>query len=385
MLQARVGVLAILALLLISGLGAVAATPAERSLSPSKTVNSFVAPALAAATTAGSSLKWSPNWGNSTFPGMSWPASTYDPALGGVLLFGEYQPGHESGASNIFTGRPVAATFELRPGGIIVLNLSHYLPRLLGATMAWDYPLHEVVLFGGMEYSRGYAVVGGTWAFSNGSWSNLTGRFSTAPPPRSGASLVYDPAIRGLLLFGGQGAGPSYAYFNDTWEFTASGWTNLTSSAGAAPAARSQTSLVYDADANEAVLFGGTAQTASCTVLCVYGDTWTFRSGHWHPLNLSGPTARLGDAITYDPLVGEVVLYGGWNGSYNKYGGFLSDSDTWRFDNSTWTRLSISGPNPLWSSSLTFDPESGTCLLYGGYGQDVYGGWHWMSDVWTLS
>ena len=58
--------------------------------------------------------------------------------------------------------------------------------------------------------------------------------------------MVYDPALGGLLLFGGTSAtanGLNNPALNDTWEFSASGWTELCTAGCRAPAARWDASI----------------------------------------------------------------------------------------------------------------------------------------------
>ncbi len=79
-----------------------------------------------------------------------------------------------------------------------------------------DPATHGSVLFGGQGAFEGVAGVGpllsDTWRFSDGCWQSLF--VASAPAPRVGADLAYDPADGDLLLFGGEGAS---SFLNDTW------------------------------------------------------------------------------------------------------------------------------------------------------------------------
>lgn len=175
------------------------------------------------------------------------------------------------------------------------------------------YPAgHDVILFGGFGVeangtSIGY--LGDTWSFVDNRWTEVISNASctptTCPSPRSGAMMTYDPARAGLLLFGGENN--SFA-FNDTWLFANGSWTNITSSAGAAPCPRYLGAMTYDPSDGYIVLYGGSNVLADSM-----SDTWEFGSGHWTNITTTvgtSPGPRSGAAIAASPS-GYVLLYGG--------------------------------------------------------------------------
>ncbi|MGC1583769.1 MAG: hypothetical protein WA766_19975, partial [Candidatus Acidiferrales bacterium] len=178
------------------------------------------------------------------------------------------------------------------------------------------YPAgHDVILFGG------YGEVGiapwsfyqDTWSFVNNRWtetiSNKSCAPTTCPSPRAGAMLANYGPDNALLLFGGYTYSPNITYvpYNDTWLYSGGAWTNITPTAGPAPSARFESSMVWDSYDNDVLLFGGSL--ASGTTL---GDTWTF-NGSWHNITASlspAPVSRAGAAITDSPS-GWILLFGG--------------------------------------------------------------------------
>jgi hypothetical protein len=76
--------------------------------------------------------------------------------------------------------------------------------------MAYFPPRKSVVLFGGEDFT----FYGDTFLWENGEW--LTRPFSPSPAARCCTGLVYDPVLKGLLLFGGSLSGEES---NDTWLF----------------------------------------------------------------------------------------------------------------------------------------------------------------------
>ncbi|HEY6237801.1 MAG TPA: kelch repeat-containing protein, partial [Thermoplasmata archaeon] len=106
--------------------------------------------------------------------------------------------------------------------------------------------------------------------------------------------------------------------------FATSGtWTDLTSQLSAAPSGRALTSMGYDPLLHEIVLFGGYDP-----FLPAAGDTWTFNASGWTDITSSlatAPPARWGSSLVWDPNAPALVLFGGRDSSsfYN---------DTWRFN-----------------------------------------------------
>ncbi len=201
------------------------------------------------------------------------------------------------------------------------------------ASLAYDGSAGQVVLFGGLQGSS--TPLNDTWVFAGGTWQNLTASVGSAPPPRSGASLTYDPVLPGgggLVLFGGyNGTSP----MNDTWAFQGGHWKRLVTT-------RPSPSLAYpdlgwDSADQTLLLFGGSDGTAD------RNGTWLWNGTQWNstPVGSSAPPAREGAAMAYDPWNGSTVLFGGSSG-----GTALGDTWGW-FGNATFPYLSAAAkPTP---------------------------------------
>ncbi|MCI4351603.1 MAG: hypothetical protein L3K15_08865, partial [Thermoplasmata archaeon] len=286
------------------------------------------------------------------------------------------------------------------------------------ASLAYDPALKEVVLFGGQTDGR--IPLGETWTYVNATWTELQTGNST-PPARWGAGFVFDdeqvPGL--LLLFGGRNA---THFFNDTWEFSATGWRALPPSLSPGP--RAFPALGFDERAQEAVLFGGTRAGLAPQSVLVLADTWVFRAGTWTNVTLSqatSPPAARGASFAVDAGAGGLLLHGGngalrcsptagtwrfnagsWSNVTANFGGaqppatfggaWLNDSAdhqflafggfgnwagtgcgannvTWSLHNGTWTNLTTSAgnaPSPRLFSATTFDGLDGYTLLFGG-------------------
>jgi N-acetylneuraminic acid mutarotase len=115
------------------------------------------------------------------------------------------------------------------------------------------------------------------------------------PPGRFGHALVYDPADRKVILFGGVTV---TQLANDLWAYSyqANTWTRL-APAGPQPPPCAYPSMVYDPAAGQAILFGGWTGTNT------FGDTWIYEpsASKWSKLSTTGsPHPRWGASMVYD-------------------------------------------------------------------------------------
>jgi N-acetylneuraminic acid mutarotase len=191
-------------------------------------------------------------------------------------------------------------------------------------------------------------------------WEPITAT-GDLPAARLGGSVVYVAEGNNLLLFGGWAGGSKY--LDDTWSFdlTAGAWSRLASQ-GAGPSARASQAMAYDPVANKVIVFGGYDGTT------YYNDTWAYdMAGEaWTALSPSGvaPAARQGHSLVYDPQSKKMILFGGYDGTaqYN---------DTWAYDpaKDSWTDLKPGGTLPAArdSQAMTYDPNDKIMILFGGW------------------
>jgi Galactose oxidase, central domain len=251
-----------------------------------------------------------------------------------------------------------------------------------GAALAFDPKLDAVVLFGG--YFVQVAAAGDTWEFSSGAWSEFTpSPGAAAPAPRWSASLVYDPALGSLVLFGGRNTSQ---FFNDTWLFTASGWTKATTPSAPSPRL---TTMTYDANLSAIVLYGGAVgnlPAGSESPWSYYTDTWEFSGGFWQNVTDSvGVGPHFGDtALVYDPSLDGDLLLGGAN-AYTLCAPLV---ETWKFADGRWTNLSAtptSGPGGLQGLAgygAAYDAYLGAVVTFGGNTANGGGGCYSVASTW---
>jgi hypothetical protein len=232
------------------------------------------------------------------------------------------------------------------------------LPQRSGTYMVFDTLRERAVLFGG--YS-GAAYLNDTWEHDGTGWSLRAG--GVAPNGRTNGAATFD-AIRGrLLLFGGFNG----SYFNDTWAWSGTAWTQV---AVSGPSARSGAAMAHDRGRDRVVLFGGSPGGTSR-----FGDTWEFDGASWMmmPATPGGPSARTTE-LAYDEARGSVVMFGGAPSS-----GTLSD--TWTWNGVAWSQLVTSmSPPARWRHGMDYDRARQRIVVFGGSSGTLN-----RDDTWELT
>ena len=130
--------------------------------------------------------------------------------------------------------------------------------------------------------------------------------------------------------------------------------------------------MVYDAKLAGVVAFSFAWRTPEYYV-------WT--GSTWSPPQTGGPTPRFGEAVAYDPVSGNVVVFGGsdW------YAGSPL-GDTWTWDGSQWIQQHpTTSPTPRQQAMIMYDPSSKKLLLFGGLTSTGWSTetWTWNGSIWT--
>jgi len=247
----------------------------------------------------------------------------------------------------------------------------------------------------------------------------------TRPPVRAHHSVFYDDAGKRVLLTGGStplDGGQRFEMFNDLWAFDGKSWKQLQSSGVQMSGMQiafdskrnrivsfggfdgnsrgdirvlehdawrtlgvheqmpvSEPGFVYDTKRDRFVVFGGSAAMGKA-----YSDTWEYDGSTWTKLSVTGPSARQAHVMVYDERRGVTVLFGGMvvpgPGQQPQPLG-----DTWEFDGAKWTRRDTTGPSPRFGAGATYDSKRGLVLVFGGGGA---GGksdlWGWDGSTWKL-
>src|SRR5580765_2995733 len=154
-------------------------------------------------------------------------------------------------------------------------------------------------------------------------------------------------------------------------QFSLPDWIEL--SPNDPPPARSYLAMTYDPVSGKIIAFGGFDGTG------YLNDTWSFDGTSWAQIaTQSAPPARAAAQMTYDSVTQKVVLFGGYDGT------FLGD--TWLWDGSTlqWTQATPQHHPAAVTSPMLFPDPNGRADLFGGYDGHFYHltMWQWTGSDW---
>lgn len=246
--------------------------------------------------------------------------------------------------------------------------------------MAYDAADGYVVMFGGITHS-GWSNQ--TWKYVGGTWTLL--HPTHHPPVRAQGMMAYDSRDHYVVLYGGWG--PGGVDYNDTWTFSAGQWTDVTNTSGSMPYLQ-EGGMSYDPHLGRVVFFGGWEDPGGCGCVNWPSDaTWGFSGGSWtqlYPNHRARGTASLapeGTSIVYDAKDGYLLKFGGWDSS-------TTGATTWNYTRGHWTEMNPSR-SPSWriDECLVFDSKVGQVIMFGGTSQTTGGSlndtWKFVGGTWT--
>ncbi len=179
--------------------------------------------------------------------------------------------------------------------------------------------------------------------------------------PRAHTAIAYDSLRERVVEFGGD----TSTLHADTWACTEETSWSLLAEAG--PPARNKHRMVYDADRDRLVLFGGVDRGAKGLA-----DTWEFDGTSWRQVfPATSPTPRHSFSMVYDPLAARTLLFGGIFRPSNSEGENLND--LWEWNGSDWAVLfpgdwqQGAWPDRDRPHAATFDTKRGVLIVYEAY------------------
>ncbi|MCI4357033.1 MAG: kelch motif-containing protein [Thermoplasmata archaeon] len=224
-------------------------------------------------------------------PARGYGAMAYDDRDGYVLLFGG-----RGNSPSVNGGLNDSWSFVAGNWTRLITPIAP--ERQIGPAMAFDSGSGKVIFFGG-ETRAGW-LRNDTWQFSGGNWSRIAiGNLTHSPTARKYAAMTYDAKDGYVVLFGGHGR--ATLPLNDTWAFSHGTWRNITNAHS--PPAGIPGALVFDFKAGYVVLFGGLHGGSW------RNDTWEFSGGNWtrvFPPSAPPPTGPV--AESYNPVASAVVI-----------------------------------------------------------------------------
>ncbi len=276
------------------------------------------------------------------------------------------------------TGAPRPSTVPATPPSWTMLTPATGSPGARDqSSMAYDPARGSVILFGGYNYAS--FDYNDTWSFHAGIWTDLTPNLTVNPPARWSPSLAYDPALKGLILFGGR---TFSTYYNDTWLFNATGWHQL--SPRIAPAARSAAGMTYDPALHEMILYGGwIGNVVGHSTPTYFSDTWAFKGGQWRNLTAhlkTNPGARFGPQLSFDPKLNALIAFSGDLVYPNGTGSWVNS--TWSLTARGWAAVPTAHAPPVGGEPGGLTYYTGCkCLVQFGAGRAApYGNQTWVFE-----
>jgi hypothetical protein len=223
--------------------------------------------------------------------------------------------------------------------------------------MVYDEGRHTTVLYGGTGQS---AVYDDTWEWDGSTW---TERKVPGPGARMSHAMTYDATRGRTVLFGGTRYPGGVA--GDTWEWDGSTWTERSV---AGPPARFSHAMSFDRARNRVVLFGGSSDAFAPAL----SDTWEWDGTAWtERTSVHKPLGRYEHGMAYHSLRGHSVMFGGYLSPAGGSG--TATGDTWEWDGTDWLATSKSGPEGRGVFGMTYDPDRGAAVLFGGFGYNPAG------------
>jgi hypothetical protein len=191
------------------------------------------------------------------------------------------------------------------------------------------------------------------------------------PEARAHHQLVHHAGdARTYLIGGSTRRGEGLHYFDDVWSWDGKAWTQ----AQALPFPRSSHRVVYHAQRNSLVLFGGGFAQA----IRAEGVIWERRADVWKAIDGNSRAGADEPGICYDRGRERVVMFGGWDAAGNFRG------ETWEWGPGGLARVDATGPGPRAGHVFLYDPARKRCVLFGGQGQVGYQAdtWEWDGVRW---
>jgi hypothetical protein len=187
--------------------------------------------------------------------------------------------------------------------------------------------------------------------------------------------MAYDPVSKQLLLFSGSRSGGAPA--DDTWIWNGVSWHDARPATNPPP--RTDAAVAFDPVLKEIVMFGGWIPVSGGTS-GMRDDTWAWDGTDWTELHPAAvPSARAESVMAYDAVSHMLLMFGG----------IATDTtnETWLFNGRTWTQVHFpkGAPQPAArdATQMAADGANHTVVLFGGEEVDGMQSVAAANDTWT--
>lgn len=217
---------------------------------------------------------------------------------------------------------------------------------------AWLPTQGELLIVNGRDAGGPLAAAAHTLDPVSGTWTAVEGEL---PDGLIGCAAVHDPVRDRVIVFGGS---TRRGLSDATWSYDPAARRFVRLEPSARPPARRDASLVFDADGDRLLMFGG--QIGATSHLA---DVWSFEGTEWRPLSLDpGPAPRRWASSALDGR-GGWLIFGGTDERE-------SFDDLWRLDlgGLAWRRLDgVGAPRGRAGAAHVGVPELDALVLFGGF------------------
>lgn len=221
-----------------------------------------------------------------------------------------------------------------------------------------------VVLFGGVFWTSQGSFFNDTWRWDGSDWSDL--RPATAPSPRAGSAMAYDSVRQRILLFGGD---RDSLYLNDTWEWDGRTWSQLSPSSR--PPAFQRPRMAFDPVRQRMILVGTTQRFGSSTVM----HTWEWDGVNWS--QASSSLRAVDYALAFDVVLNRMTAFL----IHREFSGSTYSSETWAYVSGTWLQYGPAMlPPPRHDPAVALDEARARITMFGGSTKSGSSGF--LSDTW---
>jgi len=277
--------------------------------------------------------------------GRAGAAMVYDPNAGVAWMYGGLNSSFFGGPSKDelwqFDGttwtQPVIAGST--PGGLGLFGMS------------FDTGNNVAVVYGGLANNFFPIDSNETWEWNGTTWTQTAVSPAVNPGPLERPAMCFHAGLGRTVLFGGLDVQGSW---NDTtWAYDAAAntWSTIPI-VGPKPGARTGARMTYDSTRGVCVLTGG-ADPNDPTGATYWNDTWEFDGTSWTQVATNITGTRLDAMIGYLPATNRVVVFGGANFTTFTYFG-----DTWLWEAGTFG-AGCAGTNGTPALSSSSSPRLG--------------------------
>jgi hypothetical protein len=233
----------------------------------------------------------------------------------------------------------------------------------------------RIWVFGGCKDNNTANTYNDLWVFDS-----VAGTFTQAiadqqagsPHARGRHAAAWHPVAGKLYVFGGnnRNTGPDAVSTlrNDLWEYdpVANSWTNVTPATGG-PSAREFAAMTFDPVTGGMLLFGGRSGILATDL--PNNETWLYLSGAWILMSTgTGPAPRMQHSLVTRSDAGDIILCAGLDQSSGSNIGML---DVWRWDGVTWSLVdngTVTWPHGIQANQAVYDQGRQRLVLQGGQG-----------------